>query len=207
MHLFHISKHLVNNRAKQALFVHETGFNIPEWPVVTRWGTWLEFSSWLFDNFNAVHHFIQCLVKQFSHEKDSEILKMIEGAEFESEIRQVYSFSFIAKVIYQLESETLSTENQIRLLKLVISKLSSDTKLSKRLSKIISRNPDLKFFLDFNQLKCPEKEKVFSYVPLTTVEVERSFSKYREILSDKRRNLTVENMEKYLFIYFNNFNK
>ncbi len=39
--------------------------------------------------------------------------------------------------------------------------------------------------------------------PLTTVNVERFFSKHRDILRDKRKSFSVENLDKFLFIYYN----
>ncbi len=39
------------------------------------------------------------------------------------------------------------------------------------------------------------------------VEVERSFSNYRDILGDKGVNFHINNLEYYLFIYFNNMEK
>ena len=42
------------------------------------------------------------------------------------------------------------------------------------------------------------------YAPVTSVEVERSFSKLKNILSDKRLCLTTENVKKMLVISCNN---
>ena len=41
----------------------------------------------------------------------------------------------------------------------------------------------------------------FKYAPVTSVSVERSFSAFKMILSDKRHSLCVENLEKILVIY------
>ena len=43
----------------------------------------------------------------------------------------------------------------------------------------------------------------YQYAPVTSVEVERSFSKLKLILSDKRLNLTTANMKKFLIISCN----
>ena len=43
----------------------------------------------------------------------------------------------------------------------------------------------------------------FRFVPLTSVAVEQSFSKFKNLLDDKRTNLTIENIEKLLILYFN----
>ena len=47
----------------------------------------------------------------------------------------------------------------------------------------------------------PNHIHLLKYAPVTSCEVERSFSLYKNILSDRRQNLTSENMEKYLVTY------
>ena len=37
------------------------------------------------------------------------------------------------------------------------------------------------------------------------MDVERSFSMYRDILTDKRTNLSDDNIEKYNIVYYNSF--
>ena len=44
----------------------------------------------------------------------------------------------------------------------------------------------------------------FKYAPVTSVEVERTFSKMKMILSDRRLSLTTENINKMLIISCNN---
>ncbi len=43
------------------------------------------------------------------------------------------------------------------------------------------------------------------YAPLTSVDVERSFSVYKRILTDRRQNLTETNIEMYNVINYNQF--
>jgi hypothetical protein len=40
----------------------------------------------------------------------------------------------------------------------------------------------------------------FKYAPLTSVDVERSFSNFKNLLSDPRRSFSVQNIEKHLII-------
>ncbi len=46
---------------------------------------------------------------------------------------------------------------------------------------------------------------ITNYAPLKSVDVERSFSTYKNLLSDKRTNFTESNIEKFIFIQFNTF--
>ncbi|KAI5151860.1 hypothetical protein ENBRE01_2440 [Enteropsectra breve] len=51
-------------------------------------------------------------------------------------------------------------------------------------------------------LSLGNKNQIYYNVPLTTVSVERSFSSYKTILNDKRRNLTIENIGKLITFIF-----
>ncbi len=128
---------------------------------------------------------------------------MIESKDFVDEVEMVYSLKFLTSQLEKLESENFSTEEQIRIVTELKNKLRMNEVYYNRFKKILARNPDLEFFIRFSKLKSLEDEKIYSYVPLTTTEVERSFSLYRDLLGDRRRSFTVGNLEKYLFIHFN----
>ncbi len=95
----------------------------------------------------------------------------------------MHRFSFLPSFILKLESETLSTEDQISIVKLILTRLKENDIYFNIFKQILLRNPDLEFFLNFDLLKREENNWDFAYVPLTTVEVERTFSKYRDILN------------------------
>jgi hypothetical protein len=40
----------------------------------------------------------------------------------------------------------------------------------------------------------------FKYAPVTSVDVERSFSQFKNLFSDRRRSFSVQNIEKHLII-------
>lgn len=71
-----------------------------------------------------------------------------------------------------------------------------------KLNASISKNPDLlKFTSEDNSL---EFRLLTKFAPLVTVDVERSFSKYNDLLSDeKRTRLTKEHLEMILCIQIN----
>lgn len=46
----------------------------------------------------------------------------------------------------------------------------------------------------------PSRIPLYKYAPLTSCEVERSFSIYKNILSDRRLCMTAEHLEKYIII-------
>ena len=59
---------------------------------------------------------------------------------------------------------------------------------SKKLEKVLSKNPDLNYFYSMSM---DLQEMInFEFAPLVSVDVERSFSLYNTILTDLRHSLT-----------------
>jgi hypothetical protein len=196
-----LKRYLVKNREFQRVFNDVVNVPLPKFPVITRWGTWLEFAIFLYRNLDGCLKFLEALPKElFGVDK---IISAIKSKLFEKEIRVVYEHSFLVEAIKSLESSHLSTEQQISIMLEVRNKVYELSLFKKRIDQIFAKNPDFNYFENFNELKCPKSDKIFSYVPLNTVFVESSFSSYRYLLSDRRYNLTVENLERLLFLYLN----
>ena len=71
-----------------------------------------------------------------------------------------------------------------------------------KLRKSLTKNSDLKKLTENTDYDFKLKTR---YAPLVSVEVERSFSKYEDILSDKRHNMTLKTIEHMNIICFNAF--
>jgi hypothetical protein len=83
--------------------------------------------------------------------------------------------------------------------KIILDKFSSV--LAKGISNILSLDATDK---DNNDLD-PEHISSLKYAPITSVDVERTFSSYKNILSDRMQKLSVKNLEKHLIInWYNN---
>lgn len=61
-----------------------------------------------------------------------------------------------------------------------------------------STNPD-----EYVDSLTPEEIDAFKYAPITSSDVERSFSKYKNVLSDNRRSFLFDNLAKHVIIYCN----
>jgi hypothetical protein len=77
----------------------------------------------------------------------------------------------------------------------------------KKLEDVTEKNPGYKFLLELARIfrgeDVPEhdtkmEEIYYKFAPITSCEVERSFSKYKSILVDNRQCFKVENLEQYL---------
>jgi hypothetical protein len=62
-------------------------------------------------------------------------------------------------------------------------------------------------FEDNNLELSPQVISALKCAPITSVDVEPSFSSYKYLLSDRRHNYLIENLEKHLIVnYYNNKN-
>ena len=82
-------------------------------------------------------------------------------------------------------------------------------KILTKLKAVADKNPGLEHFLEVAKVHEGYaasvdvdigKAVVLKYAPVTSCDVERSFSMYKDILSHKRQNLLPENIEKYLIV-------
>ncbi len=76
-------------------------------------------------------------------------------------LKIVYSHKFLVTSIKNLESDSLSTEDQVSILKDVEHLAESKNIYADRLKEIFLRNPDLDYFRNFNALRSSEEDKAF----------------------------------------------
>lgn len=100
-----------------------------------------------------------------------------------------------------------------------ISFVANFQKVRGKLNAVLYKNPDLDgirkidAFINGSGQTLPEEVSAgmapnFKFCPVTFVDVERSFSAYKLILSDKRHKFAIENLEKYIIVYCHkNYNK
>lgn len=84
-------------------------------------------------------------------------------------------------------------------------------KIREKFENVLKKNPDFDTLCKINNhingdtvenLEIPlHILPLYKYCPVTSVDVERTFSAYKLILSDKRHRFTPENLEKYIIAY------
>lgn len=121
-------------------------------------------------------------------------------------------YSDLPEAITKLEKSGVSLADSLRNfeeIKLKITNVPGNAggKICKKLNNVVEKNPDLNCLVEVKKIHEGEpKTTQFSteeacclkYAPVTSCDVERSFSKFKEILSDRRHNLLPNNIEKYL---------
>lgn len=193
-----IKKSLRKNKKNRKIFVEATNLQIPKLPIVTRWGSWIHFAIFISKNYTKIMNY----VKKLSKESESKImmLELLETTEVKSSLFEILSFEFLLAIIKKLETKNLMLEEQIEILNSV--KINGNELIKKKLKDSLEKNPDIGVFTNFKEIP-PDLRNKFKYAKLTSVDVERSFSALGHIFSEKRRSLSVSNLNYMLIIYFN----
>ena len=171
---------------------------LPPDPIVTRWGTWIKCGAFLCQNFTKIEEFIAAL------EIDSKAVevakKIVADGSVKDELFNVATFNFLPDVIEKLEMQKVEKEIQWSVFEGIRPLLHDFAK--QKLVSSLEKNPDV---LNFATNIHPEFRLKTKFAPLVSVDVELSFSQYKQILSDRRRNLTFANIEMYNVISYNKF--
>ena len=130
------------------------------------------------------------------------------------------NFSSLSSSITQLEEHNSELVNALEIYQSALRKIGVSygeigKKIIKKSEKVSENNSGLKIIKNIKDLLVGEEVNMdrkfaqhamyFKYAPLTSVEVERSFSKLNMLISDQRQSLKTENVRKLLIISCNRF--
>jgi hypothetical protein len=191
------------------------GIPLPPQPVLTRWGTWLDAAMYYADNFEGFKE----VVLDFS-ESTSQSIKDCQTVLKNQEIKQNLAFlkanyKFVSTTIKKLESTGLTLVEAVEIInnfQIAVSRVPGRVGkiVTTKLNEVLSKNTGYKVLENISNIfkgDIVENFEVevslvakFKYAPLTSVDVERSFSHFKNLLSDRRRSFSVQNIEKHLII-------
>jgi hypothetical protein len=168
---------------------------LPPKPVITRWGTFLNTAIHHHQNFERIKVFVSRIDARAA---DSIALKsIVEDADLEVQLQEIARFSSLPRAIEKLECRSITIDNQLAIYRSL--KMCLTDPYASRLKEIFGNNPDF----DKLDMLVQRDVEVFKYAILSNAEVERSFSMYKNLLSDRRHRLTEINLKRYLSIQFN----
>ena len=193
---------------------------LPPEPVKTRWGSWLRAVRYFAEHYDTFCEVIQQLDTEESAFIE-EIKQLISKSGMKNEITFIFSnFDCIHEAITKLNSTDLSLKESISILETVCSQLESNNcgsneDIVNKMRKIFEKNKGLKSLRQINQvligntnveLDCdlsPSEMTALKWCPITDCDIERSFSNYKLILTDRRLAFEEENLKQYFIIYCN----
>ena len=171
---------LQNSNSRKMEFVQSTGLALPPDVVLTRWGTWLNAAFYYGENFDKIKDFIDNLNGKSTAIRS--VKNLMQNEDVQEELMNLMQFNFIILAIEKLESRGLKFNEKINILNEVQSKLTEN--VLNKLIESLKKNPDINTFRNSN--KSFEFKTKTEFAPCVSVEVERSFSMYKNIIGELR---------------------
>ena len=202
-------------------------------PTITRWGTWLDAVSFYWENFESVKTvfifnillFLLFLkVVDALNPKDASCISECQKC-FNQEVWQDMAyiqsnFGNLSQSITKLEKQGLTIQEAMEIFVSVRNDMDfsmgdkADV-IRQKFTDIVDKNKAIDTIVKLCQILSgknmdleipPNLIPLYKYASLTSSDVERSFSIYKSILSDKRMSFTLDNLEKYLICVYNSKN-
>lgn len=177
------------------------GVPLPPEPVITRWGSWLNAAFYYFEHLDG----FKCVIRDLD-ENSAALIKIktiLQDTALENELLFIKSnFSIIPSTIESLQKEDISVISSVEKIQAVIAAAEDwpgkrGQNIREKLKAVLQRNCgwddliNISAALKGQEVKLPEgwcagDALVAKYIPGTSADVERSFSKMKYILSDRR---------------------
>lgn len=187
---------------------------LPPQPVITRWGTWLDATLFYAENFEKIKE----IVCSFSD--DSAVITNCKNILNKAQLPQELAFikanyGFISELLTKLETQDMELSESIELIQSFKNRINNikgtiGQRIKTKLEDVLRKNEGFTQLTKIsNILQGNHEENIqmspsiickFKYAPITSVDVERSFSAYKQILSNRRQSFLIENLEKHLII-------
>lgn len=195
---------------------------LPPEPVITRWGTWINAAIYYCEHFDIIFNIVNKL--------DSEDALSIKNAKkylatpgIKNDLVYIKSnFSSLTTSITKLQTEGVSLADSIVIIdnvSVAMKRLTGTTgkNICTKMENVLKKNVGLSMLKKIKNIlngeliymiDLPEDLDIndltyFKYAPITSVNVERSFSAYKTLLTNNRRSFKVENIKKHLIIQCN----
>lgn len=196
---------------------------LPPEPVLTRWGTWLDAVEYYHRHFDAIK-----LVVDGLNSEEAQAIARAKAAFNDASVKQDLThihtnFSQLSVAIKQLEHAGARFTDAMSIVSDVQDHLSAlqggvNERVTAKLQSVLGNNPGYYTMARVVDL-FKEKEidtsspsvklatikhfMYFQYAPVTSVDVERSFSFLKWMFADRRRSLTAEHLSQILIVFYN----
>ncbi len=191
-------------------------------PVRTRWGSWQNAAEYYSRNFEKCCEFVSKLDSRDSCAIESfQKLVTTHKSSLRNDLTYISAnFSRLSILLKQLEAEEILLFDSLSLIDSAIEELeqSKGTVSKVALNKfnyVLNKNIGLKQIRaindaingkqpkDLSPSLTPEEIASFKYAPITNCDCERSFSKYKFILNDRRYNMSELHLKYYFIVNCN----
>jgi len=208
-----MKKVLVKAPKRRVQFVQSTGLPLPPEPIIVRWCTWIEAVQYYAKNFEMVKRFVMELPNDAACIETAKEVLHQEGI-VEGLVTIVNNYSCLCKAIKEMEKDSIQLSHQVQIVENLKAQLPPLSCAKTKLENVLSKNPGYHMIKKMADVLSgcsktltksfgPTDILAFKYAPLSSAWAERSFSKYRDLLTDKRTRFSEENLAKHLFVQMN----
>ena len=188
---------LVRSPRRMALLEEMTRSKLVSFPVATRWGTWVRFCDYLFHNLEGIREFTESIFDEDSA-SIGHLMRWLNESSVLEELSEISTLQVLPKCIEKLERNNMLISEQKKIIDDLKEQL--PVRFREKLERCLRKNPSLE---DIFAISDPRDRLKYRYAPLSSVEVERSFSQIKHILTDQRMGLTKENFRQLSVVYCN----
>lgn len=186
-------------------FSQYIGENWPQEPIKSRWGSWVRYCCYLSKHINAIE-----LTFLTMNEDDDAIdccqafydaTETLRDPLTKMELTEVNAMGSISESITKLEARGLTIFEQKSVIDEVMRILPD--RYQEKLKLSLKKNPGYDRLFTLVPLTGINR---YLHAPLTSVDVERAFSQFKNVLSDRRTCFTYENVKHYFTLLYNETN-
>lgn len=189
--------------------------SLPPEPIITRWGTWLNAVKYYCENFEKIKDVVSTLdsTSAVSIQKAKHLLNMDDIKN--NLIYISVNFGFLEDTIKQLETRKMTLVQSLGLIEEAEKCIEQvqgplGVAVKEKMHSVLHKNPGLDCPKLIRDTHCEMNGVIFpaeltaldianmKFAPITSVEVERSFSRYKSVLRPNRRSFNFENLSMYM---------
>lgn len=192
--------------------------SLPPQPVLTRWGTWISAAIYYSNNLDKIREVLHA-VSEDEVASVREVKKLLYHEELSNDLAFITThYSVLPEAILKLEKKGDTLVSSMAIFEDAVKQLlqapgEKGSSVSEKCKRVLSANVDIEKIKKIRDVlkgessvstgMCPSEISCFKFAPITSVEVERSFSMMKNILSDKRLSMTVDTLKKHLVVACN----
>ncbi|XP_018497142.1 uncharacterized protein LOC108865017 [Galendromus occidentalis] len=196
------------------------GTTLPPQPILTRWGTWIEAAIYYSANFVAFSSVVAAL-----DENDASSIRvfkdLLESANLRENLAFIEAhFGILPRCIEMLEGKEALLVDSTDIFKKTLLDLRRTPgtvggKIRRKCDLVLTNNPDFHRLDKVTDILrgnpsegsideySPSELASLKFAPITSVDVERTFSILKHTLSDRRQTLTFDHLKQHLIVYSN----
>jgi hypothetical protein len=190
------------------------GLALPPQPIITRWGTWITAAEYYADNLNDVENVIISLDNDAVSIVNVKNILQTQKDELKAELCRIKThYVFLTRTIIQLETQGLTLSESLAIMAEAIRKITiaPDAVIREKMAAVLEKNHGLKQLSAVMNLNMDEIKKYdefhdttptdlasFKFAPIVSCDVERSFSDYKNLLTDNRRSFSLDHLKMHL---------